>query len=219
MAIQGALFDMDGLLLDTERLGMRAFQDVLLQFGMTEDRAESLYLTLVGGTRAGTIQALSDAFPDHDGLDLHDRWRARLGELLNAGVPLRPTVRDVLSRLSDAGITMAVVTSTQRADAQHHLEKAGILPYFSRLIGGDDVTKGKPDPEPYRRGAAVLGVSPEQCVAFEDSDTGTAAAVAAGCQTWQIPDLRPAGREIPQLGQGIANTLLEAASASVLVRA
>ncbi|WP_186826961.1 HAD family hydrolase [Shimia ponticola] len=219
MTTLGVLFDMDGLLLDTERVGMQAFQETVAPLGMGSVQAEAFYLSLVGGTRGGTIDAIANTLTEHDADEVYESWRAAFGRKLSDGVPLRPTVLEALSRLEASGVPMAVVTSTQGADARHHLAEAGILRFFVGVIGGDDVKNGKPDPEPYQRGADLLSIAPEKCAAFEDSDTGTLAAVTARCRTWQIPDLRPAGRPIPAIGQGMASSLLDAVFQSGLIDA
>jgi HAD superfamily hydrolase (TIGR01509 family) len=102
---------------------------------------------------------------------------------------------------------MAVVTSTGRARARRHLDEAGLLHHFHDVVGGDEVPANKPDPAPYLEAARRLKVDPSRAAAFEDSDQGTAAAIAAGCVTVQIPDLRPPGRPMPRIGQHVAGDL------------
>ena len=210
MPFTGALFDMDGLLLDTERVGLRSFQNVMAPLGMDSVAAHEFFLTLIGGTYAGTVSALGAVFPEKSGEALHDLWRAQFKRDLGQHVPLRPTVVEALTLLADHGVPMVVVTSTHRNDALHHLELAGIASFFRGIVAGDEVTRGKPDPEPYQKGAALLGLDPGACCAFEDSDPGTLAAVAAGCHVWQIPDLRPPGVALPEVGQHVAETLHDA---------
>ncbi|NNE81901.1 MAG: HAD family phosphatase [Silicimonas sp.] len=206
---------MDGLLLDTERVALRAFQDVVAPFGMGAPEAEGLFLTLIGSSGGQTRARLAELFPDHaDTVD--SRWNACFADHLESGVPLRPGAFETVTRLARKGVAMAVVTSTGRDRARHHLDRVGLLPAFVDVIGGDSVTSNKPHPEPYLKGALAVARDPANCVAFEDSDTGTRAAVAAGCRVWQIPDLRPPGLALPDLGQAVATTLVEAVEAAGL---
>jgi beta-phosphoglucomutase-like phosphatase (HAD superfamily) len=121
-------------------------------------------------------------------------------------------VAEVLTDLAGQGARMAVVTSTLGDRARHHLEVAGLLGHVEFVLGGDEVRATKPDPAPYLQAAERLGVNPNHSAAFEDSDRGIAAAVAAGCHAVQIPDLRPVDKPLPDLGQMVARTLAEAVS-------
>lgn len=198
------LFDMDGLLLDTERIAQETFADLAPAYGMPRATAQAFFLTLVGTSNSVTRQRLAAALPDAD-LDAIDRdWRAGMQARLGNGVPLMPGVADGVADLSAQGLRMAVVTSTGGARARQHLECAGLAKYFEHVTGGDEVSANKPDPAPYRETAAILGVNPRHCVAFEDSDRGITAACRAGCRSVQIPDLRPAETPLPALGQIVA---------------
>ncbi|WOI34028.1 HAD family phosphatase [Tritonibacter scottomollicae] len=205
------LFDMDGLLLDTERLTMEGFLDCapLVQRDAAEMRA--FFTTLVGLT-ARRSQHLMTEFcgPEADLEAISAHWERSCERRLADGVPIKPTVADTLAGLSGQGVQMAVVTSTDGARARHHLERAGLLAHFSFVLGGDEVSATKPDPAPYLEAAARFGFDPKLCAAFEDSDHGLTAAATAGCFAVQIPDLRPPGRPFPQLGQAFASTLQDA---------
>ena len=213
---RAALFDMDGLLLDTERVGLLAFQEVVAPLGMAASAAKTMFLTLIGTSNAHTRSQLGKTFPDHVETIFED-WRDTVDRLMLKEVPLRPGAREVVMGLANRGLPMAVVTSTTTDRARAHLAEAGLLDAFVDVIGGDRVTANKPDPAPYLAGSKIVGQPPNHCVAFEDSDAGTQAAVAAGCLVWQIPDLRPPGVALPDLGQSVALSLMEAAkSAGVL---
>ena len=204
------LFDMDGLLLDTERLFMESLVRVSAPFGYADDDVRQFFVGLVGSSAAETTAALARFVPEGTGPVAFDQlWRAENKAARGRAVPLRPHADRVVSSLADRGHRMAVVTSTKRAPALDHLEAAGLLHHFEVVVAGDDVTANKPDPAPYLQAAAALGVDPARCAAFEDSDTGSRAAVAAGCVTTQIPDLRP-DVPLPALGQRIARDLAQA---------
>lgn len=196
------LFDMDGLLLDTERLFMVPFIALCQRENVPQNDAEAFYLSLIGSSEAGTRAKLTEFLPNHVDVARFDaEWRQRYEDMLVDTVPLRPFAMDILQAIKDLDAPMALVTSTNGASARAKLTKAGIIGFFDVIKAGDEVSANKPDPAPYREAAEALGVDPKNCVAFEDSDTGTRSAVAAGCNTYQIPDLRPAGKALPELGQ------------------
>lgn len=204
---------MDGLLLDTERLFMDALITVAKPFDMEDDAVRAFFVSLVGSSADKTMAALSGFLPAGiDPVQFDRDWRAANARQRAGPVPLRPHVGTIVPRLAAAGHRMAVVTSTKRAPAEDHLHSAGLLAYFECIVAGDEVPHTKPHPAPYVQAAAMLGVDPTRCAAFEDSDTGTQAAVAAGCVTTQIPDLRP-DQPLPRLGQAVAADLSQAMQA------
>lgn len=205
---QGYLFDMDGLLLDTERVGLQSFLTVCETFDIERAHAEPFFLSLIGGSRevnAAKAETFLDRRVCHKEFEI--QWLAHKDQLMEEGVPLRPFVRDVIGGLAKTGAKMAVVTSTIGERARAELARAGLLDHFALVVAGDEVSANKPDPAPYLQGAAALGVDPKHCAAFEDSDTGITAAVRAGCRAVQIPDLRPENKPLPDLGHFVAQDL------------
>lgn len=186
--IDAVLFDMDGLLLDSERLCRAAF----LRVAPDRPDVAQFYPWLIGHRGQTNRQQLADWLGSQaQATRLYDRWGDELAGVLAGPIPLKPGAAELLRLLHGQGMPLAVVTSTRRAKAEAALRRAGLWPFLGALIGGDDVTQGKPDPEPYLAGAARLGVAPERCAAFEDSPTGVRSAVAAGCIVAQIPDIVP----------------------------
>ncbi|MEM6760013.1 MAG: HAD family phosphatase [Pseudomonadota bacterium] len=204
------LFDMDGLLLDTERLFLETGLPLLQEIGMSAAQARAFFCSLVGTSSVETSARLREvAGPRAAALEA--AWRTATGARIERdGIALRPTVGETLSALSGQGARMAVVTSTHEAASRHHLQRAGLADHFELVVAGDAGVANKPDPAPYLHAAQSLGVDPADCAAFEDSDPGIASAVRPGCMAFQIPDLRPAGLSPPALGQRIATTLAEA---------
>lgn len=209
--IKGALFDMDGLLLDSERLFMASAVYVGEKLGIARTKTEAFFTTLVGTSNQETSARLHGFLPPSvDPVTFETAWRAHYQKRVAKGVPVKAFVVDILEELQRAGVPMCVVTSTVAAVAQHKLETVGLLNFFEGVVAGDEVVANKPDPAPYMQGAAVLGLAPQDCAAFEDSDVGTTAATRAGCLTYQIPDLRPEGVALPALGQHVVGDLREA---------
>lgn len=210
MTFQGALFDLDGLILDTEAVGLDAFVEIMGPLGMSSRDASDFYLGLIGISFEDTRTQLQTRFPGVDVDAIDCAWVGAMGKRLENSVPLRPTAFEAITDMHASGLPMAVVTSSGRRYAISKLKRVGLLSCFRAVVTADDVTRKKPDPEPYLTGAKRLIVPAAACAAFEDSDTGTRAARAAGCATWQIPDLRPAGHPLPALGQSVSTTLRDA---------
>ncbi len=205
------LFDMDGLLLDTERVFMALSVDLLTPRGFEVATVEAFFRTLVGSSSAETKTRIADFLGGAAAADaFYEDWYAALETALADHIPLRPYVVEVLTHLQSAGHPMSVVTSTRGAMARAHLQTVGLLEFFDHVTGGDEVSANKPDPAPYVEAAAKFGVAPEVCFAFEDSDRGIASAMAAGCKAAQVPDIRDASVPLPALGQIVATDLRDA---------
>ena len=195
---RAVVFDMDGLLLDTEVIYRAAHTAAAGELGHSMTHA--LYATLVGMPRETSDSLLLAAFgtslvlPDY--YVLFDR---HFEALRRDSLPLRPGVEALLAVLDDAGLPRAVATSTERSRAYRHLEEAGILHRFNAVVTRSDVSQGKPHPETFLRAAEALAVEPSACLALEDSHNGVRAASAAGMMTIMVPDLLPATEEIRAL--------------------
>ena len=187
--LKGAIFDMDGLLIDTEKLYLRYWKQSAADFGY-DMRDEHVY-AIRSLARKYSIPKLKGFF----GEDFPtEEVRAHRTELINAhiaehGIDLKRGLFELLDYLRDKGIRLAVATATPRERTLKYLEKIGAADRFDAVVCGDMVTSGKPDPEIYLTAARELGLPPENCAAFEDSPNGLKAARAAGCQVIMIPDM------------------------------
>ena len=209
----GVLFDMDGLLLDSERLARDAFVRACEDHGYEADLLT--YHQCIGSTYDKTRELLMAAYgEDFPYQAIDERWshhyHARLAE---GPVPVKDGAMALLTHLASREVPMALVTSTRRATAQEKLEATGLIRFFESLICGGETERGKPNPDPYLAGAARLELEATCCWALEDSANGVRAAVSAGCTVYQIPDLVAPTAEIEQLGHQIVATLHEVQAA------
>ncbi|MGR5237510.1 HAD family hydrolase [Vibrio alfacsensis] len=205
MNYQAAIFDMDGLLLDTERVCMQIFKEACEVQNLPFH--EQVYLSIIGRNAAGIEAIFRKAYGD-DLKRLHQEWRTRYNAVVqHQAIPVKDGVIELLEWLKSQGIPIAVATSTVNEIAKKKLELAGLSEYFDNLTTGCEVTHGKPDPEIYLLAAQRLSANPLQCLAFEDSNNGVRAAVAANMVTYQIPDLVEPCEEVRGFGHAIVTSL------------
>lgn len=183
------LWDMDGTLVDSEKLWTIALGDYAAHRGGM--LSEATRLALVGSNMTRSMRMLLEDIgastgPEH--IAEAAVWvEARMAELLRADLPWRPGAEDVLRGLRAEGLSTALVTSTIRSLTEIALDTLG-RDAFDVTVCGDEVDgRNKPDPEPYARACRLLRVDPADCIAFEDSPTGVASAVAAGCRVVGVP--------------------------------
>ncbi len=191
------LFDMDGLLLDTERIAREASRVTAHAFGCVISDALALRMIGLGSDELGRI-FIAELGADFPFAEYQQMWNATYREMLAAGIPVRPGVIEALTALRAHGLSAAVATSTHTPHARHKLAQAGILAHFDVVVGRDAVIRGKPAPDIYLHAADRLGVNAAHCWAFEDSLPGLTAAVASGARTHWVPDLAHIhGHEMP----------------------
>lgn len=187
--MKAVLFDMDGTLVDSEKLWDVAMQKLYAKFGaeMTTEVREST----VGGSAESVMRIVyTDLGLEQDPADMAataDWLHVITGELFEAGLPWCDGARELLEALHEASVPMALVTNTRRGLTERALDSIG-RHYFTASVCGDEVACGKPAPDPYRRAAGLLGFDPVQCLAVEDSVTGALSAEDAGCPVLVVPN-------------------------------
>lgn len=196
MPIRGVLFDMDGVVIDTEKLYTRFWMEAARDLGHPMTLEQALQLRSLGKVPS---QAKLDSFfgPVLD----YDTLRNRRIELMEAfiaanGVEEKPGIRELLARLKEKKIPCAITSSSSVPLIRRHLGDLGLLDGFTALCSGKDVPHGKPAPDIYLSGAATLGVAPENCLAIEDSPAGIESAWRAGCMAVIVPDQDQPGEEV-----------------------
>lgn len=205
--IKGAVFDMDGLMIDTEKLYLLYWKQAAAEFGYNmEDKHVFAIRSLA---RKYSIPVLKGFF----GEDFPtEEVRARRTELINAhiekhGIEVKKGLFQLWDFLKSHGIKIAVATATQRERTIMYLNKIDALSYTDAVICGDMVSSGKPDPEIYLTACAEIGLSANECAAFEDSPNGIMSAFRAGCRAIMIPDMTEPDEDILPMLSGSYDSL------------
>lgn len=204
------MLDMDGLMLDTERIYYRAQREAAAQLGFDAD--DKLMISFVGlSVEECELRMRDAAGPGFQLEEYRTLWPRLWRDYVSQdGVPHKTGLTPLLDWLREDRIPCAVVTSTFEDDALLSLRAAGIDQHFDVVVSGDMVAQSKPAPDIYLLAAERLDVNPKKSVALEDSDAGVLAAVSAGMRAIMIPDLREPSEEARAAADAVLSTLTEA---------
>ena len=197
--IKAVVFDMDGVLYDTERISMKSWLEVGKQMDVPE--VEEAARGCIGMNRKGMF----DYFYEKYGKDfpvetfLNATREHTRAAIVQEGLPLMPGAREVLEALTQAGYLIALATSTRTEVTEGHLEKTQLRHYFKAVICGDMIENSKPAPDIYVKACRALDVEPQQAAAIEDSPNGIRSAHAAGMHPIMVPDMIVPTPEIQKL--------------------
>ena len=206
MKIQGVIFDMDGLMFDTERLFSHYWTDACRDYGIP--RKEE-FVQAVRGSSGEKMLACVRRYYGKE-LDAHAfcrRCYEYVDEYLKTTVPKKKGLDELLAWLKARGLPAAVASSTYRSLVERNLRTAGVEEYFRKVVTGDQVEHGKPAPDIFLLAARQLGLAPGNCLVLEDSFNGVRAGAAAGCVTVMIPDLSQPTPELLSLCSGCLEDL------------
>lgn len=190
------LFDMDGLIFDTERVFMEQLSVVMKEQGYILTKEIYCETLGVGGQRLVSIMQ------SHYGKEYpfqkisHETVRRVNIVAETVGFSIKQEIPEVLEFLKEKKIPCAVASSTRSDTVRLYLEKAGLLSYFKEIIGGEMVERSKPEPDIFLLACGRLGKNPQDCVVLEDSENGVKAAVRAGCEVICVPDLKKPSLEV-----------------------
>lgn len=209
--VQGVLFDMDGLMFDTERLCVRAWHKVAAEENLPI--TEEMFIRMTGVNKATGDAILHEIYGADFDVDAMEEKVAgvMMREIAQSGMPLKPGLRELLSDLQRQGVRMALATSTARARAAEYLHRAEVRSYFSEFATGDEVQHGKPAPDIFLLGVHRLGVLPQHTLVLEDSANGLLAAQAAGLRCICVPDMVTPPQEVLRTAVAVLPSLYEVA--------
>ena len=207
--VKGVLFDMDGVILDTEKLYTRFWCEAAgaLGFPMTHEMALGMRsLSREVGERQ--LKAYLGEAVDYQ------QVRSKRIEMMSAfikenGVELKPGIHELLDFLKENGIKTAVATSSPLDRTKEYLSQVGLVDAFDELVSGHMVEHGKPEPDIYLSAASNLGLKPEECLVLEDSPTGLLAAYRAGCIPVMVPDQDQPDDEVKSRSYAVVNSLVD----------
>lgn len=207
--IKAFIFDMDGLILDTERIAFKSYKEALKEYGY--DFTEAFFLTLVGTNVKLTKELCLNRYGSWFPFDLlHENHNKITEEYIKKNVvPLKEGVNELIDYLKEKDYKIALATSSDREKAEYLLELVKIKDKFDYIICGNDIVNSKPNPEIFLKAAENLKVELKECVVIEDSKFGVKAAVNAGMKVINVPDMKMPDSEVKSMAFKIFNNLLE----------
>lgn len=195
---QAVVFDMDGLLFDSEMLYLEAAMIAVAEVG--HDAGAEVFHRTIGvpwaRNREILLEHFGPAFPVDDFVTV---WLRHFEAIATTRLALKPGVVELLDLLEQLRLPKAIATSSSHATVQNHLAAHNLVGRFEAIVGAGDYARGKPAPDPFLVAAARLAVAPEGCLALEDSHNGVRSASAAGMMTVMVPDLLPQTEDIHAL--------------------
>ena len=208
---KGAIFDMDGLLLDTERLYFESMELTTKRFGVPH--TQEFENALAGTNGAQSYAVINRFFPSVDAPAMLEDCTARVRGWLEKEVPLKAGARELPLFFRAHGVRTAVASSTEKSLVLRNLRLAGLDGCFDAVVSGQEVERGKPAPDIFLHAAKQLGCAAEDCYVFEDSISGCRAGIAAGCTTVMVIDLFRPTDDVKTGCAGIFRSLPEAQDA------
>ena len=207
------IFDMDGVIFDSERTLLECWLEVSAGYGLEEALVRSTYIRCIGTNTNQSTAIFLDAFGQVVGEEeLKKIWNESAAlyrkRYLDGALPVKKGVTDILGYLRSAGIPVGIASSTKRQTVEREIKNAGLYDYFIGFIGGDAVTISKPNPEIYLLACREFGFEPGDTFAIEDSFNGIRAAHAAGLRPIMVPDMIPADAEMESLSEVVCEDLL-----------
>lgn len=205
--ISGIIFDMDGVIFDTEKFYQKYWIKSAEEFGF-KMKPETV-LTIRSLTSDLAEKYLKSVFGEtFDYFNIRNRRRELMAyDLDDENLPLKTGILSLLQFCNENNIKTAVATATMLSVAERYLKNSGLIDYFDFVIGGDSIKKGKPFPDTYILAAKALNLSPKSCIAIEDSPNGILSAFYAGCNPVMIPDLSPPDEMLKPFLKAVVPTL------------
>lgn len=211
-SIEAIIFDMDGLMFDTERVSLEAWQTAAREQSI--ELPEDLIIRSVGLDLTRTRELFCEALGYDFDFDRLHRRRVEIAAVIlrTRGIPVKPGLSDLLRTISRGPFKTAVATSTRRERAVGLLWESKFISYFDAVVAGDEIRHGKPSPDIFLKAAERLAVAPRRCLVLEDSEAGIQAAARANMHRYMIPDIRPPSETARSLANRIFSDLNEVAA-------
>ena len=211
MKLTAVLFDMDGLITDSEAYGHEVLKSAGRQLGF--ELSDQLLYDMIGVNDVKCIETLNENYPGLDGAQVLQMYRRAMYDASVKGlVPLKPGVCELLDALDAHRIRRAVASSNDRFLVEGYLGRCGILQRFDALVCGDMIRQSKPAPDIYLAAAGAVGAQPEGCLVLEDSPNGLKAGRAAGMRTCMVPDRIPYSDALRPYVDDVQPSLLDVVS-------
>lgn len=205
--VQAVIFDMDGLMIDSERVWQAQWPDVLAKFGLTyKEGLKEACVASSGAVFEGIVRGF---YPEADVAGIREELWASAGRALARGVDKKPGLVELVDWLGENGVPWAIASASDEALIRQNMRNIGLDGRFDALVAGEMVTRGKPFPDTFLLAAEKLGAEPSRSVVLEDSNPGIRAAAAGGFIPVMVPDLRQPEDDVRELYARYCTSLLE----------
>ncbi len=209
MTVKAVIFDMDGVILDTERIYNGAWDRFAVERGFDRNMIRKMVLDCTGTKQEYTIQRVTETIGDvisyEDSITIVRSYFAE--EVSKNGLPKKAYVDEILSALKDSGAKVGLASSTKEKIVRREMNEVGLTDYFDVILGGDNVKTGKPAPDIFLTCAELIGCEPRDCFVVEDSYNGIRAAGSAGMHPIMVPDQMPPNDEMESIAEVILDDL------------
>lgn len=209
--IKAVVFDMDGVIFDSEKLYRKHWMISAKEYGLDEEVMKTLLDKIAGATKERNEKLMKDHFgQDFDYMAFRESTMTRMDKDIDEnGVELKPGVRELFNYLKGHGYMIGLATSTVKERAERNLKRAGLISYFDGIMYGGIVTNGKPAPDIYEHACQLLGVPVSEAIGVEDSINGIISSHAAGLYTIMVVDLIQPNDEVRAIADQIYDSLFE----------
>ena len=204
---KAAIFDMDGLMFDTERIWKESWNTIVPKYGY--EPAPAFPKEVCGTSGEHMLEVIRKHYPGIDAVAFRADVRAAVAAATKDSVPEKEGLHEIVDFFRANGVKIAVASSSQQSKIEHLLKLAGLYDKFEFIISGENLTRGKPAPDIFLMAASNIDVDPKDCYVLEDGLNGLRAGIAAGCATIMVVDLTEPNDFVRENCVGIYNSLLE----------